>query len=220
MRDNLPKEEALLQKLMGKPDEVLEVESRLKSAGRLGINIGQLEGAFLQALVSQTSVEKVVEIGSQFGCSALYIAQSIGKSGEIYLLERDQKCLKELQSTFFRKEICKFPCKVRIMPGEALASLKSIESEGPFDLVFIDADKGGYVDYYLWAKRNLRPGGYLVADNVFLFGSQFLDEPPAGVSKNSFRVMGTFLREFFNDPSFQASLIPTREGLAFGVKLQ
>ena len=153
MRDIIPKEERLIQELTEKSQEIGEIESRLKEGNRLGINIGLLEGALLGVLVAQDSVEKVVEIGSQYGCSSVYMAQAIGNKGEIYLLENNEECLKELQRTFFVKEKCKYGCKINIVPGSAIETLKSLEEKGPFDLIFIDADKGGYLGYYHWARK-------------------------------------------------------------------
>jgi len=206
VRNIIPKEEQLVQKLKGKSKEILEIENRLIKDKRIGINIGLLEGAILGVLASQKNVEKIVEIGSQYGCSGTYMAQALGNKGQIFLLENDEKCLKELQSTFFMEEKCKFSCQIHILPGVASETLNSLEKEGPFDLVFIDADKAGYLNYYEWACRNLRQGGYLVADNVFLFGAMFEDEPPKGVSKKSFKVMKSFLSDFFDNTDFQTSL--------------
>ena len=147
-----------------------------------------------------------------------YIAQAIGNTGEIYALEKDEKCLKEARSTFFEKEMCKYDCVIHLLPGPALESLQEIESQGPFDLVFIDANKAGYLDYYYWAKKNLRPGGYLVADNVFLFGSVFQDSPNSEKQRKMWDVMNRFLKEIFEDSEFQSSLVPTQEGMVFAVK--
>jgi len=214
MRNETPKEERLLQELVKKSPRVLEVESRLDRDGRIGINIGSLEGQFLKCLVAQGNVEKVVEIGTQYGCSTTYIAEAIGPKGHIYALEKDETCIREATESFSQLT----GCEINLLRGEAKASLKSIESEGPFDLVFIDANKSGYLDYYLWAKEFLRPGGYLVADNVFLFGTMFENQCPEGTPPKMWKKMKTFLGTLFADSDFHSSLLPTKEGLSFSVK--
>jgi caffeoyl-CoA O-methyltransferase len=95
--------------------------------------------------------------------------------------------------------------------------LPRLAASGPFDLCFVDADKESYPLYVSWAADNLRPGGLLVADNVFLFGR--LPEPPTGERAASIKAMQAMHRELAQGGRFRATVVPTGEGLAVAVKL-
>jgi caffeoyl-CoA O-methyltransferase len=98
--------------------------------------------------------------------------------------------------------------------GPALANLPRIEGEGPFDLVFIDADKVSYPAYREWAAKHLRVGGLILADNTFAWGgieTSKEDGPSA---------LRAFNQAQAEDNRFRSSIIPTAEGLTAGVKLR
>ena len=219
MRTNPSKEQELVDKLFKKPELIRWIEERLQNDERLGINIGSQEGLILRSLCSQNSVEKVVEIGTQFGCSAAWMAMGLKSRGIIYTCEKDPICAQESLKTFAHPEFSDFGSKIELFEGDARENLKIIAENGPFDLVFIDANKAGYLDYYYWAKENLKPGGYLVADNVYLFGTMFMEEPPEKIPEKMWSVMRQFLNEVFEDPTFNSSLIPTGEGLLIATKV-
>ena len=90
-------------------------------------------------------------------------------------------------------------------------------SRGPFDLCFIDADKEGYPAYLDWAASNLRPAGLVVLDNAFLFGN--LDKKPKGKGAVEIAAMQKMHDMLAHDGRFRATVLPTGEGLAVGVKL-
>ncbi len=97
--------------------------------------------------------------------------------------------------------------------GPALANLPSVESSGPFDLVFIDADKVSYPAYRDWAARNLRIGGLILGDNTFAWGAieHGTEEGPAALRQ--------FNQAQADDKRFRSTIIPTAEGLTAGVRV-
>jgi caffeoyl-CoA O-methyltransferase len=99
--------------------------------------------------------------------------------------------------------------RVTVCEGAALERLPELEPHGPFDAVFLDADKGNYDRYGQWAARNLRPGGMLLGDNAYLFGGLLGDAPEAAK-------MRRFHQELSND--FNAVCVPTPDGLVVAVK--
>jgi len=108
---------------------------------------------------------------------------------------------------------------VTLHVGEAREELRRIEGEAPFDLVFIDADKEGYPDYLSWAEEHLRPGGVVLADNAFAFGH--VHEPdPRGEDAASSAPLRRFAERLARSGRFRATLLPTAEGLAMGVKVR
>ena len=197
---------------------ICEVEERLERDGRLGINIGVQEGLILQSLCALPNVEKVVEIGTQYGCSTLWMAQALGAKGQIECFEKDPKCIENARKSFEHPEFLKTSCQVNLNEGDARDLLSQIESKGPFDLIFIDANKAAYGDYLAWSLKNINAFGIIVIDNVFLFGTVFEDECPENTPKKMWKVMKDLIDQQLRNPSFQTSLVPTQEGLLISVK--
>ena len=208
----------LINEFTAKPLIIEWIEERLKSDEKLGINIGIQEGLLLNSLCTQKDVEKVVEIGTQYGCSATWMALGLRNQGQIYTLEKDPNCLKNSLLTFQHPDFLATGCQIEILEGAAMDNLPKIESKGPFDLIFIDANKTGYMDYLNWAKANIRPGGFIVLDNVFLFGTMFLDKCPENTPQKMWNVMREVLQTQLSDLNYSTSLIPTEEGLLLSCK--
>ena len=101
--------------------------------------------------------------------------------------------------------------------GEATATMQALSAKGPFDLVFIDADKANYENYFNWSAKNLRRGGILLADNCFAFGSiaqtEFSDAREEKI-RNSLHAFNVAVARH---PDFRSTMIPTEEGLLFAV---
>jgi len=98
---------------------------------------------------------------------------------------------------------------VTVVVGDAKQALAELEAHGPFDLVFVDADKESYPVYGAWARRNLRTGGLLVGDNAFLFGQLTADSE-----------RGAAMRKFHQDAAehFDSVCLPTPDGLLVALK--
>lgn len=218
MRHEKNQQEELLERYTRKPELIQWIESRLEKDGRLGINIGLQEGLILKSLCTPSHVEKVVEIGTQYGCSASWMAMALGKRGQIFTLEKDPECIKNSQLTFQHPDFKALGCHVQLLEGAALESLEKLQKLGPFDLVFIDANKSGYLDYLHWAKANLSDQGLIVIDNIYLFGSVFSDVCPEKTPEKMWRTMRAVIEEQLQDPHYNTSIIPTTEGLLVSYK--
>lgn len=105
---------------------------------------------------------------------------------------------------------------VTLLQGAALDNLPKIESHGPFDLVFIDADKPNYPNYLRWAGEHLRLGGTVLLDNTFAWGN-LADMSKHDDEVRAFREVNAILAA--ND-QFRGVIIPTGEGLSMGVKIR
>lgn len=130
-----------------------------------GMQVGPVEGAFLRMLVSLTSARRVLEIGTFTGYSALMMAEGLSDDGELITCDINPETAEIARSFFARSPHGR---KIQLRLGPALETLKTLR--GPFDLVFIDADKGGYSAYWDAVVPLVRPGGLLVADNVLWSG--------------------------------------------------
>jgi len=111
-----------------------------------------------------------------------------------------------------------FARKVTVMEGPALESLKTLSKLAPFDFCFIDAEAELAPDYLRWAAANLRPGGVVLADKTFLKGKICSDDVSAADNARA-RAMREFFHLLFDSGRFvSASVIPTGEGFAIGIK--
>ncbi len=130
---------------------------------------GQLEGTLLQFLIAALGARRVLEIGTFTGFSALMMAAALPGDGRLITCDIDPKAVALAQRYWARSP---HGHKIEARLGPALHTLTTLE--GPFDLVFIDADKGGYIDYYERALALLAPNGIIAVDNV-LWSGRVLD---------------------------------------------
>lgn len=170
------------------------------------IMVGPSEGKLLAMLLSLSGARRVVEVGTLAGYSAIAMARGLSRDGKIWSLEKDPK-----HAALARENVAAAGLSgvVTILEGAGLDVLPGIEAHGPFDAVFIDADKGSYDGYGRWAARNLRTGGLLLGDNAYYFG-QLLEETPEAQA----------MRRFHEEAAraFDTVCIPTPDGLLLGVK--
>lgn len=218
MRDKQNQKANFLEKYVSRPPLIEDVERRLEFDGRLGINIGLEEGLILKSLCSQPHVEKVVEIGTQYGCSASWMAMGLKKGGQLFCFEKDPQCLQNAQMTFSHPLFQEMGCKVDLIAGAALETLAQIQAKAPFDLVFIDANKKDYPSYLKWAQEHVRRGGLILIDNIYLFGSVFEDTCPEKLPPKLWAAMRKTLSLAFAATDFHTSLLPTQEGLLMSVR--
>ncbi|MFZ2196262.1 MAG: class I SAM-dependent methyltransferase [Thermodesulfovibrionales bacterium] len=130
---------------------------------------GRVEGRFLQLIVQLSGAQRIVEIGTFTGYSALAMAEGLPKEGQILTIEHNPDHTK-MAREFFARSASGF--KIDLRQGEALEILKSLP-DAETDLVFIDADKQNYSAYYREAMRILRNGGLILADNALWYGRIF-----------------------------------------------
>jgi len=188
-------------------DEALENAFQAPhEAGMPPIQVGRSEGKFLELLVGLSGARKVVEIGTLAGYSTIRLARGLPDDGRVWTIELDPK-----HADVARQSIdgAGLSTKVEVLVGDAREVLANLASEGPFDLVFVDADKANYPHYGQWAAENLRPGGLLVGDNAFLFG-QLVDD--TSLADN--------MRRFHRDAAavMDTVCLPTPDGLLLGIK--
>ena len=197
------------------PDEVEAYAERYTSARvgvfeRLGAEtnetqdapqmmVGVIEGAFLSFLVGMTQAKRVVEVGTFTGWSAIAMARALPPGGRLVSCDVNEETT-AVARRYAEEAGVADRIDFRLGPGvESLASL-----EGPFDLAFIDADKGGYIEYYEAILPKLAPNGVILADNT-LFGLDSEGENAQAIAR--------FNEHVLHDDRVEAVLLPFREGV-------
>lgn len=191
------------------------IRDRLMTANRWGVNIGANEGKIMQLLVRLSGAKKIVEIGTLYGYSGVWIARALPNDGHLFTIERDHECVRQARKAF---DECGVSEKVTSLEGEATNLLASLVSKGPFDLVFIDANKSAYPEYLEWAAANVRSGGLIVGDNTLLGGHVASDQKPDQLSRAQYTEMRKFNDLVANDARFFGTILPTDEGLTVAIR--
>ncbi|MCF8232909.1 MAG: O-methyltransferase [Bacteroidales bacterium] len=172
---------------------------------------GHIQGAYLKMVSHMIQPQKVLEIGTYTGYSAICLAAGLQNGGKLITLEMEPE-LEDFIKHYVKK--AGLQSVIKLMIGDALDLTKNLE--GPFDLVFIDAEKKDYLTYYKTVKPKLRSGGFILADNALWDGKVIdaseLDDPEtAGIV--------AFNNYVQNDPEVENVLLPLRDGLMLLRKL-
>lgn len=161
-------------KLLG-ADSVLDtVLQENAAAGLPAIDVAPNQGKFLHLLARIQGARSILEIGTLGGYSTIWLARALPADGRLVTLEYDPKHAEVAQSNIARAGLDQI---VEVKVGLALDSLIQLhnENQGPFDFIFIDADKKGNPDYFQWALKLSRKGTVIITDNVVRSG-QVVDE--------------------------------------------
>ncbi|MBV9987499.1 MAG: O-methyltransferase [Chitinophagaceae bacterium] len=165
---------------------------------------GHVQGKFLSFLSTILRPKYVLEIGTFTGYSALCLAEGLVKTGELHTIELRAEDAATAQQNFRKSERDK---QIHLHIGDARQIIPDLHYE--WDLVFIDADKVSYIDYYELAVPRLSAGGIIIADNM-LFHGQVLEQPVTG--KNAIAIHA-FNEHVQNDPRTENVFITIRDGV-------
>src|SRR5262245_43143515 len=130
------------------------------AANMPAIMVSSSEGKLLGLMLRMIGARKVVEVGTLAGYSAIRMARELPPEGKLYSIELEQHHADVARANIAAAGLAD---RVEVRVGPALDVLPQLAPLGPFDVVFLDADKQGYPDYGRWAAANLRPGGLLLA---------------------------------------------------------
>jgi predicted O-methyltransferase YrrM len=139
-----------------------------EAAGLPSIQVSPPQGKLLQLLVRLLGARKILEFGTLGGYSSILMARALPEDGRLITLEAKPEYAEVARRSIERAGVAD---KVEVRVGAALEALPRLEGEGPFDLVFIDADKVNTPNYFAWALDHTRPGALIVADNVVRRGT-------------------------------------------------
>ncbi|MCL6257819.1 O-methyltransferase [Aquiflexum sp. TKW24L] len=173
---------------------------------------GHLQGKTLELLVKMLNPKTILEIGTYTGYSGICLARGLGKNGKLITLDINDE-LETMVRGFFEKSGLSSQIDYRL--GNALEIIPTLESN--FDMVFIDADKSNYIQYYNLVVERVNSGGIIIADNV-LWSGKILVEEGKKIDKDT-QVILDYNRMVQNDPRVENVLLPIRDGLMLARKL-
>jgi predicted O-methyltransferase YrrM len=152
--------------LLVRPDVALDAALQDSTfAGLPSINVSPAHGKMLHLIARMISAKRILEIGTLGGYSAIWMARALPADGKLITLEINPKHAEVAQANIARAGVASL---VEIQLGPALDSLPRLaaDNQGPFDLIFIDADKPSNTDYFGWGLKLSRPGSVIIVDNV------------------------------------------------------
>jgi predicted O-methyltransferase YrrM len=157
------------------------------AAGLPKIAVSPQQGKFLSLLAAAAGARRILEIGTLGGFSTIWLARGAGPDGHVTTLEYEPKHAEVARAKLDRAGLSD---RVEVLVGAALDSLPNVT--GPFDLVFIDADKENNPSYLEWAVRLTHPGSMIVVDNVIREGAILSpgDDPVLGGTRKVLELMG------------------------------
>jgi predicted O-methyltransferase YrrM len=174
-----------IEHLFNPHDEALAQNLQNAQAADLPtINVSPNEGKLLYLLTKMTGAKRVLEIGTLGGYSTTWLARALPADGKVITLELDQKHAEVARKNFDRAGVAN---RVEVRVGRAVDSLRHMidQHETPFDLIFIDADKAGYVEYLDLSLQLARPGTVILADNLIRNGRVMDERPPDDSSRGA-----------------------------------
>jgi caffeoyl-CoA O-methyltransferase len=201
-RELLEEIDGYIEDLFGTSDEVLEATLRDSRRGGLPeINVSPNQGRLLRMLVELSGARRILEIGTLGGYSAIHLARGLPEDGELISLELDEHHADIARNNVERAGLSDI---VEVRVGDAHRLLTDLIEigEGPFDLVFIDADKEGYPDYLEASLRLVRPGSLILGDNT-IRGGTVLDP-----QEKTARATRKFNRLVAEDPRLYGIVLP------------
>lgn len=177
---------------------------------------GPVQGRFLKMIVEMCGARRVLELGSFTGYSGICLASGLPEDGHLDTLEINDELEDLILEGFSRAGLRE---RISLHIGDCLETLKRFREEGRelYDLVFIDANKRDYPEYYELVFDLVRPGGWILADNVLWDGKVALDPLPQDRQTLG---IDNFNRRVASDPRVESVIIPIRDGLNLIHKLQ
>ena len=167
---------------------------------------GHIQGRFLSMISKMKSPSCILEIGTYTGYGTLSLAEGLLNGGKIFTIDRNEELLK-IQNKYFKMSGKRD--KIIQLTGNAKDILENLDES--YDIVFIDADKENYIEYFNIVSERLNNNGIIISDNV-LWSGKVLNSP----SKNDYEtnILIEFNKTLNEDERFETIILPIRDGLS------
>ena len=165
---------------------------------------GKVQGRFLEEISRMLKPTYVLEIGTFTGFSALCLAKGLQSDGALHTIELREETA-SIAHNFFQRSTFKEQIKIHV--GVALDIIPALPYQ--WDLVFIDADKTSYITYFDLILPLVKPGGYILADNIFFHGQALVDQPK-GKNAKAIKAFNDYIR---NHTAVETVVLTIRDGL-------
>ena len=170
---------------------------------------GHLQGQFLEMLSFMQRPKRILEIGTFTGYSGLCLAKGLTEDGLLYTIDINEELQPLVEQYITRSGLS---TKIKQLIGNARDIIPTLNET--FDLVFIDADKSNYCNYYDLVFDKVRPGGYIIADNVLWSGKVIAEKKDKDTV-----VIDTYNKKVVSDKRVETFILPLRDGLNIARKL-
>lgn len=196
--------------------ELASIRKHAAEQNREGMQVSPYEGQILQSLVRWSGASRVLELGTLFGYSTMWMARALGDDGKLVTVEKSKE-----RHQFATRALATLDVagKVTLLCGDIEALKADLEAMAPFDFVFIDANKSAYLKHLMWVEPLVKKEGFIVGDNTFMFGGVYGAEIESKWSPSVIENMKKFNDRLADRQLYQASLLPTPEGLTVAQKL-
>ncbi len=169
---------------------------------------GAVQGRFLMMLTEMIAPERVLELGTFTGYSAICLASRLPEGGHLDTLEINDELEDLILEGFERAGVSD---RITLHIGDCKQTLADLRGGAPYDLVYIDANKREYVEYYNLVFDMVRPGGYILADNVLWDGKVCMDDLPTDRQTQGLSLFNDLVA---SDPRVEVVILPLRDGLS------
>lgn len=173
---------------------------------------GQLQGGILAMITGMLQPSKILEVGTFTGYSAIWMAKYLPENSKIYTIDKNEELAEKMRSYFREAEISQ---QVELIIGEATEIIPGLDHT--FDLVFIDADKANYINYYEMVLPKMPPGGHIIADNVLWHGKVISQQERENDKETA--AIHQFNQYVYRDDRVDNVIFPVRDGLMIIRKL-
>ena len=166
---------------------------------------GAVQGKILEMISCMIRPQRILEIGTFTGYSAICLAKGLSEDGRLFTIEADDE-ITGVAGGYIRKS--GLSDRITLITGDAREIIPDLDES--FDLVYLDAEKNEYLDYYELSFPKVREGGFILADNT-LWGIKILDD--IGSSDHFTRGIADFNESIRKDPRVEQVILPVRDGI-------
>jgi caffeoyl-CoA O-methyltransferase len=170
------------------------------------IQVGPSDGKLIALALRMIQAKKVVEVGTLVGYSAIHMARALAPGGRLWSVEFEPRHAEVARANLAAAGVAD---RVTVLVGAGRDVLPTLVPQGPFDVVFVDADKVNYDFYGQWAIDNVRPGGLVIGDNAYLFGELVDDSDRARAMRKFHELVAAHC---------ESVCAPTPDGLVIGIR--